>query len=179
MYNTDVKIERSKDKTSQSKLKFGWLPSPVKGTNIMKKNTFSINHENKTITLTKAYAQRANTPGTKEFRELATLHKTYGDYDIIMRTATQSSDKETHKGLSINQMERHIKVFYGKEALEAFQTVKEYHKDTKGYYGKVKAWFLKHYPNYQEIDFSQMVAEQNTDSQKPENQVPADLALAG
>ncbi len=145
----------------------------------MKKNTYTIDHENKTITLTKAYAQRANTPGTKEFRELAALHKHYGDYDILMRTAVITADKNTHNGLTVDQMERHIKTVYGKEALAEFQKVKEYYKDAKGYYGKVKAWFLKKYPNYQEIDFSKISNDQNTDSQKSEDQAPADLALAG
>ena len=47
----------------------------------------SVNHNEKTIVLTKAYAKKANTPGTKEFRELSKLHKAYPDYDIVMRTA--------------------------------------------------------------------------------------------
>ncbi len=139
----------------------------------MKKNTYSIDHENKTITLTKAYAQRANTPGTKEFRELATLHKTFPEYAIGMRTAVITADKETHNGLTIKQMEHHIKTFYGKEAQAEFQKIKEYYKDTKGYYGKVKAWFLKKYPNYQDMDFSQ-----KSDDHNAEDQAPADLALA-
>ncbi len=139
----------------------------------MKKNTYSISHENKTITLTKAYAQRANTPGTKEFRELAALHKHYGDYDILMRTAVITADKNTHNGLTVDQMERHIKTVCGEEALAEFQKVKEYYKDTKGYYGKVKAWFLKKYPKYQEIDFSQKSGNENA-----EDQASADLAMA-
>lgn len=131
----------------------------------MKKNTYSIDHENKTITLTKAYAQRANTPGTKEFRELATLYKTFNDYTITKRTAVITAPKETHLGLTISQMEHHIETFYGEEAQAEFQKVKEYYKDTKGYYGKVKAWFLKKYPKYQEIDFSQKSDDENAEDQ--------------
>lgn len=131
----------------------------------MKKNTYSIDHESKTIILTKAYAQKANTPGTKEFRELATLYKTFNDYTITKRTAAKNPDKETHNGLTINQMEHHIKTFYGKEAQAEFKKVKEYYKDTKGYYGKVKAWFLKKYPKYQEIDFSQKSDDENAEDQ--------------
>ena len=48
---------------------------------------YAISHNDKTITLTKAYAKKANTPGTREFKELANLHKAYPDYDIVMRTA--------------------------------------------------------------------------------------------
>ena len=63
----------------------------------------SVNHNEKTIVLTKAYAKKANTPGTKEFRELSKLHKAYPDYDIVMRTATITADKDTHGGLTIER----------------------------------------------------------------------------
>ena len=63
----------------------------------MKKTAgYSINPADNTITLTKAYAKKANTPGTREFKELANLHKAYPDYDIVMRTATVSDSKEVH-----------------------------------------------------------------------------------
>ena len=73
-----------------------------------KKNGCTISHNNKTITLTRAYAKKANTPGTKEFKELANLHKAYPDYDIVMRTATITADKNTHDGLTIEMMEKII-----------------------------------------------------------------------
>ena len=133
----------------------------------MKKNFApSVNHNEKTITLTKAYAQKANTPGTKEFKELANLHKAYPDYDIVMRTATVSDTKEVHDGLTVELMEKIIARQENAEAL-----MKEYNeyvafwgkevKDKKtgkmvmrAPYGKTKSWFLKKIPNYQEIDFS-------------------------
>ena len=135
----------------------------------MKKNFApTVNHNEKTITLTKAYAKKANTPGTKEFKELANLHKAYPDYDIVMRTATVSESKEKHEGLTIERME---KIIARQENAEALQ--KEYNefvafwgkevKDTKtgkmvmrAPYGKTKSWFLKKVPNYQDIDFSQV-----------------------
>ena len=129
-----------------------------------KKNGCTISHNNKTITLTKAYAKKANTPGTKEFRELAQLHKNYPDYDIVMRTATVSDSKEVHDGLTIELMEKIIArqpelqneydafvAFWGREVKDrkTGKTVK------RAPYGKTKSWFLKKVPNYQDIDFSQ------------------------
>ena len=120
----------------------------------MKKTaTYSINGN--TITLTKAYAKLAYTPGTKEFRELSAILKAYPHLTVAMRSAKKNEDKEKHSGLTVDRMEFHIKTIEKDEAgLAEFQTVKAYYKGMNGYYGKVKGWFLKKYPNYQEIDFS-------------------------
>lgn len=128
----------------------------------MKKNTYTINHDNKTITLTKAYAKKANTPGTNEFRELTRLHKNFPDYDIVMRTATITANKETHGGLRIEVIERIIaQQPNGEELMREYKEFvalwgKEVNdKDNPGQtiirapYGKVKSWFLKKVPNYQ------------------------------
>ena len=138
-----------------------------KGTIMKKTNSgYAISHNDKTITLTKAYAKKANTPGTKEFKELANLNKAYPDYDIVMRTATITADKNTHDGLTIEMMEKIIArqpnaealkkeydefvAFWGKEVKDK-KTGKKY---MSAPYGKTKSWFLKKVPNYQEIDFS-------------------------
>ena len=134
----------------------------------MKKHTYSISHNDKTITLTKAYAKKANTPGTKEFKELANLHKAYPDYDIVMRTATVSDSKEVHDGLTVEVMEKIIARQPNAEALkkEYDEFVAFWGKEVKDKknpdktiirapYGKTKSWFLKKVPNYQDIDFSQ------------------------
>lgn len=136
------------------------------------KNTYSINHDNKTITLTKAYAKVANTPGTKEFRELTRLHKAFPDYDIVMRTATSKKEKEKHNGLTIDRMAFIIKNYAKNDnALAEFEEVKKFYKGVNGYYGKVKAWFLNKYPNYQAMDFSA-----NEGDQEPADQAPASEA---
>lgn len=127
----------------------------------MKKNTYAINHAEKTITLTKKYAKLANTPGTKEFRELANLHKVYPDYDIVMRTAKVSDDKRKHTGLTIARMEYHIKnIAKDDVALAQFEEVQKYYKGMAGYYGKVRSWFLEKYPNYNIVDFEAVVSVQ-------------------
>ena len=136
----------------------------MKGKITMKKNTYTINHDDKTITLTKAYAKIANTPGTKEFRELTRLHKSFPDYDIVMRTANITADKETHGGLSIQWMTDFIKNYKDEGATAEFEEVKKFYKSLPGYYGKVKAWFLAKYPNYQEVDFADMATSANAEN---------------
>jgi hypothetical protein len=144
----------------------------------MKKNAgYIIKHDDKVIMLTKAYAKQSSVPGTKEFRELAKLHKTFPDYEIVMRTASVSDSKEVHDGLTIELMEKIIAIqpnadellkeyndfvaFWGKEVKDK----KTGEKRIRAPYGKTKSWFLKKVPNYKNIDFSQSAsaAEDNND----------------
>lgn len=125
-----------------------------------KKNAgYIINHEDQTITITKDYAKRSSVPGSKEFRELTKLHAAFPEYTIQRRTATITADKEKHNGLTVDRMADYIKALVKdegeqKKALDEFENAKSFYKDTKGYYGKMKAWFLKNYKNYTEIDFA-------------------------
>lgn len=132
---------------------------------------YTFDHANKVITLTKAYSKRANTPGTKEFRELAMFHKNYPDYTITLRTATITANKNTHDGLTIEMIEKIIACQTNSEELmreyQAFVAIwgKEVSdkknpgkKVVRAPYGKVKSWFLKKVPNYQDITFSQPAA---------------------
>ncbi len=140
----------------------------------MKKTTgYSINFAENTITLTKAFAQRAKNPSTNEFRELAKLHKNFPELTITMRTAVITADKDTHGGLTITRMEFLIKNYLGDEiALAEFEEAQKFYKGTSGYYGKVKAWFLNKYPNYQDVDFADIAT-----SQKPEEKASAPSEL--
>ena len=116
------------------------------------------------VELTKAFAKLAYTPGTEEFRHLAELHKAFPDFPIVQRTAKPNDDKEKHSGLTISRMEFIIKNYIGDEiALAEFDEVKKFYKGMNGYYGKVKGWFLKKYPNYQEmIDFADIATSTKT-----------------
>ena len=126
------------------------------------------------IELTKAFAKLAYTPGTAEFRHLAELHKAFPEFSIEMRTATPNEDKEKHNGLTVARMEFLIKNYLGDEiALAEFKEAQKFYKGMNGYYGKVKGWFLKKYPNYQEVDFADVAT-----SQKPEDKAPATPELA-
>lgn len=120
------------------------------------KKDYIINHGEQTITITKAFAARAADISTKEYRELTKLHKDFPDYSIQNRTATIRADKATYKGLTLDGMEKYIKAQdeaqnNSGEGLQKFEAIKAYHTPTgkdKPSYPKVKAWFLKTYPQY-------------------------------
>jgi len=145
----------------------------------MKKNAgYIIKHDDKVIMLTKAYAKQSSAPGTKEFRELAKLHKTFPDYEIVMRTATITAEKNTHAGLKVDVIEKIIARQPNSEELKreyaemlAIWGREVEDKKNPGKtvirvpYGKVKSWFLDRVPNYRNIDFSQSASadEDNND----------------
>lgn len=165
MYNTGVKIERGK-RTSPKQI----ILDSAKGTereHTMKKNAgYVIDYAKNTITLTKAFAKQAQNPTTKEFRELAKLHKNFPDFAITKRTATVNDDKEVHSGLSIPWMTNYIKTYIKDEAAIAeFEEVKNFYRGMSGYYGKVKGWFLNKYPNYKEVNFADVAASKSVTKQ--------------
>ena len=137
----------------------------------MKKSAgYSINGN--VVTLTKAFAKKAYTPGTKEFREFSTLIKAYPNLVVVMRTATITADKNTHGGLTIEWMTDYIKTYKDEIAVAEFEEVKKFYKKMPGYYGKVKAWFLNKYPNYQDmIDFVDVATSAKSETN--------DLRIAG
>lgn len=120
----------------------------------MKKSGYTVDHVQNTITITKAFATRAADITTEEYKTFLQLRADLPGYKILRRTADIKKAKETHKGLSIEYMERCIStITHGdKDALDAFKAVKEYFKGQPAYYAKVKAWFLNKYSNYTEID---------------------------
>ena len=140
----------------------------------MKKNAgYTIDFANNTITLTKAFAQRAKNPSSTEFRELAKLHKDLPDFTITMRTAVITAEKETHGGLTFEWMTDYIKNYKDEIAVAEFEEVKKFYKMMNGYYGKVKAWFLNKYPNYQELIENDDVDSSTQDEEN--TTAPADL----
>lgn len=137
----------------------------------MKKSAgYSINGN--VVTLTKAFAKKAYTPGTKEFREFSAIIKAYPNLVVTMRTATITADKNTHEGLTIEWMTDYIKTYKDEIAVAEFEEVKKFYKKMPGYYGKVKAWFLNKYPNYQDmIDFADVATSAKSETN--------DLRIAG
>ena len=90
-----------------------------------------------------------------------------------MRTATITADKNTHEGLTIEWMTTYIKTYKDETAVAEFEEVKKFYKMMNGYYGKVKAWFLNKYPNYQELIENDDVDSSTQDEEN--TTAPADL----
>ncbi|MDL2287924.1 hypothetical protein LJC32_00905 [Oscillospiraceae bacterium OttesenSCG-928-F05] len=116
----------------------------------MKKTTgYTINHETKTITITRDFAKRSGIINSDEYRALTQFRKDYSDYTIKNRTASTNKNKNTHNGLTIPFMRKFIGAQENATAtLKEFDSVKSLYEEHPAYYSKVKAWFLSKYPNY-------------------------------
>lgn len=129
-----------------------------------KTNATIINHEEKTITITKDFAKRANIINSDEYSALAQFRKDYPDYTIQKRTAAKNTNKNTHSGLTLAYMGRFIEMQdNAAAALEAFERVKYLNEGHPAYYAKVKAWFLAKYPDYADFNPDIPAPAQNTD----------------
>jgi len=112
-------------------------------------NTYTINHEKKTITITREFAKRSGVINSEEYNLFMQFRKDLPDYKILKRTATKNTDKKTHKGLSIPFMEKCLAAMdNAADAKAEFKRVKEFYTGHPAYYSKVRAWFLDKYPNY-------------------------------
>lgn len=110
-----------------------------------------INHENKTITLTRAFAKLTSNPLNKEAKLLSRVVKDFPDYEIIVRTIKRNPDKDTYKGLTYDYMREYIIRFSeDKKAdlkeLEDMIFISQCHSKSKRY-PVIKKWFLKKYPD--------------------------------
>lgn len=125
-------------------------------------NSLTINERNKTIEMTKKFANAAKRYGSNEYRDLQNARKDYPNYKVVTRSAKRRND--TFKGLTFTYMEKYIKS-HGEENLIEFYTLCG--RDAQGNkimldrnkmiehasYIEVKEWFLKTYPEikqYQE-----------------------------
>ena len=130
---------------------------------------YTINHANGTITLTRDFANKAGILNSPEYKALRQLKRDFPNLEVVQRTAKVSPTKVTHKGLTLDHMEKYITTFEPATDLTIFKKVKSYNTDLKETkdgdiieivnYGKMKKWFLNKYPDYQmtETAFDAMV----------------------
>jgi len=107
------------------------------------KNNCKINFGTKKITLTKAFAKKAQIIGTTENLKLLDLLKQFPDYEVITKAP---ADRENYKGLTVEFMKKCVKKEYGDGSVVKFQEMIDLFAEHPAYYGKVKATFFKDYP---------------------------------
>ena len=130
------------------------------------KTNIKIDAVKKEITMTKATAKKARFCGTTENKHLAQAMKDFPDFEVkILSPQTRGNE---YKGLSVKLMEELIEVMAdnSEDALEKlWKEQAKYHR-TKGYYVKLKDYFLAEYPNWKEYLYE--VEKRQTEVQKQE-----------
>ena len=116
----------------------------------------TINRKSATIELTKKFEKAAARYGSDEYNTLQSVRSDYPNYRVVVRATKKSSDN--HKGLTYSFMERYISNHdtdgsIMKEFKELRGTTEEAMELEIGseYYGRIKKWFIKTYPELETI----------------------------
>lgn len=123
---------------------------------------YKLDFAHQTITLTAAFAEKANNPGSAEYRLLRQIQHDFPTLEVVRKThATptryKNSDGSTttrnkHSGLTYERMERFILALSPKDDtdyLEAFYTVREKAEEMcASPYAVVSKWFMRQFPKF-------------------------------
>ncbi len=111
----------------------------------MNKNTnYTINFETKEIIITKKFGKAASQIDTPEFKLMQQLRKEFEGFSFVYKTIGKKENKQSYKGLSINEMTRFLSN-RTKEEQKMFEKVLEVAANRQGKYAIIKKWFLDHY----------------------------------
>ena len=106
--------------------------------NIMKKNIFSINFTEQTISGSKSALKKASNPASAEYKELTTKMALHPTFKVVEKEP--NTNKNTYKDMDYKFMRNYINAQpNAKELLAEFETAKAMFS---GKYPLVKKWFL-------------------------------------
>lgn len=167
--NKSLPIKKKKhDKDSQKN---------QKGIIIManKRNSITVNHEDKTLTVSKAFYKKASVFGSREYYELRKAKAENESYSITFKT----SDKKTYKALTFKRMEEYINTQSDSESrLMEFEAVKQIAEIKGSKYPMTKKWFLMTYPEYKENEVSEAEVSETLAGKKAKAQAEAEKKIA-
>ena len=116
-------------------------------------NQYKIDHIAQTITLTKKFAKSAGIINSPEYTLFKQLRADYPDYTICEREIAKKEGKKSYANLTYEFMKDYILITEGEgsENIRNLETVITISKGQAGCYAYVKTWFLKKFPNYNDV----------------------------
>ena len=105
---------------------------------------FTFNHAEKTIKISKRFANAAEKFNSPEYKKFVQLVADFPTYSIEVVEIKKKENKVSYKGLSIDEMRRFIKSRSEEEA-ELFEKVITIAKNKTSPYAVIKKWFLNKY----------------------------------
>lgn len=110
----------------------------------------NINFENKTIEMTKAFANKARRYGSDEYNEMISVCNAFPTYKLVTKNSAKKNGA-TMKGLTYDFMEKYIKT-HNADLLSEFYTLtgKDSNDDfaVSASYGEVRQWFLNQFDSF-------------------------------
>ena len=120
------------------------------------KTNITINAIEKTITVSKAFYNKASKYGTDEYSKLRSAIQENPEFKIVFKTI----EKKTYGGLTFEVMEAYIKTQKDSETtLKEFAAVKTIAETKGSKYPLTKKWFLKTFPAFKVADVSKSETE--------------------
>lgn len=116
------------------------------------KNVLKIDHKNGKIIMDREFSIKSSTYGTQEYTHLQNARKDYPDYTVERKVIKKNSQKEAFKGLTYAYMERYMDRYNVKESIrQEYQDMRFNVECHSVRYPKVKAWFLKTFPEVKNL----------------------------
>ena len=116
--------------------------------------TIKINEANRTIEVTKAFANKASKFGSDEYKMLKEARNDFPTFKVVTKSAGKR--KGTFKGLTITYMKEYIEK-HDSENMKDFCILCGRNENWEIVdlarmvtYGEIKSWFLKKYPEFNE-----------------------------
>ena len=110
----------------------------------------NINFENKTIEMTKAFANKARRYDSDEYKEMIRACKEFPTYKLVTKTPAKKG-ATAMRGLTYDFMEKYIKA-HNADLLSEFYTLtgKDSNDDfaVSASYGEVRQWFLNQFDTF-------------------------------
>lgn len=131
-----------------------------------KNNNYTINFEARTITITKKFGKEASEFGTEAFEIMKQLRAEFPDFQFVYKTIQKKENKESFKGLTIDEMKRFI-AERSDEELITFEKVVEIASCKQGKYAIVKKWFLDNYKEEYKAEIANITPKKVDLSAKP------------
>ena len=123
--------------------------------------TMTINHNTRTIEMTKKFAELSSRFGTPEYYDLQQARRDYPRYSVRIKTAPKKNDSQ--KGLNYEFMKGYIKE-HNESLIENFNILYENRKgEDRVTYGQIKKWFLD---NFSELDTRKSDEEKEDEKEK-------------
>ena len=115
----------------------------------MKRNAYTIDHLNATVTVTKSFLKEAGVIGSPAYNEMLRLRRELPQYEISVHEAKKRQSEEAYGKLTYKKMGAYIEAKEGEKSpvLAEFEKVQKLAKVQKNPFLYVKEWFLNRYEN--------------------------------
>ena len=127
------------------------------------KGTIRIDHLNKNILITAAFARASMNPENQEYKMLVEIRKLHADYSVVKRTIKKNPEKESYRGLTYAYMEHYI-LTHDKsgEVMKIYQEMRLRALCHSIRYAHIKKWFLEFYPEIDDFSPSKEIVKNET-----------------